>query len=144
MTYTLGTSAAIVREAPILLVDLETPEGVTGHAYQFCYRPAAAPAIVRFLDDVLDAVRGQPIVPADIWAGLSKRYTLIGVEGIVRMAMSLVDVAAWDALAKAEGLPLWRLLGGAWRALQPGMVQDYPRRMVLGVLVRIGSLYFTR
>ena len=112
MTYTLGTSAAIVREAPILLVDLETPEGVTGHAYQFCYRPAAAPAIVRFLDDVLDAVRGQPIVPADIWAGLSKRYTLIGVEGIVRMAMSLVDVAAWDALAKAEGLPLWRLLGG--------------------------------
>lgn len=112
MTYTLGTSAAIVREAPILLVDLETHEGVTGHAYQFCYRPAAAPAVVRFLDDALDAVRGQPVVPADIWAGLSKRYTLIGVEGIVRMAMSLVDVAAWDALAKAEGLALWRLLGG--------------------------------
>ena len=112
MTYTLGTSAAIVREAPMLLVDLETHEGVTGHAYQFCYRPAAASAVVRFLDDVLDAVRGQPIVPEDIWAGLSKRYTLIGVEGIVRMAMSLVDVAAWDALARAEGLALWRLLGG--------------------------------
>ena len=32
MTYTLGTSAAIVREAPLLLVSLETEEGVTGHA----------------------------------------------------------------------------------------------------------------
>ena len=45
MTYTLGTSAAIVREAPLLLVSLETEEGVTGHAWQFCYTPAAAAAI---------------------------------------------------------------------------------------------------
>ena len=37
MTYTLGTSAATVRAAPLLLVDLDTHEGVTGHAYQFCY-----------------------------------------------------------------------------------------------------------
>ena len=45
MTYALGTSAATVRAAPLLLVDLETEEGVTGHAYLFCYLPAAAPAI---------------------------------------------------------------------------------------------------
>ena len=117
MRYALGTSAATVREAPLLLVDLDTHEGVTGHAYQFCYRPAAAPAIVRFLDDILDAIAGAPIVPADLWATLAKRYTLIGVEGIVRMAMSLVDVAGWDALAQAVGLPLARLLGGEPRPI---------------------------
>ena len=103
LNYVLGTSAAAVREAPLLLVDLETNEGVTGHAYQFCYRAAAAPAIAGFLDDIADAVKGQPVAPADLWAMLSKRHTLIGVEGIVRMAMSLVDVAAWDALARAAG-----------------------------------------
>jgi mandelate racemase len=54
-------------------------------------------------------------VPADLWATLSKRHTLIGVEGIVRMAMSLVDVAAWDALARAADQPLARLLGAAPR-----------------------------
>jgi mandelate racemase len=107
----LGTSAAAVREAPLLLVDLETNEGVTGCAYQFCYRPAAAPAIAGFLDDIADAVRGRAIDPTELWDLLARRHTLIGVEGIVRMAMSLVDVAAWDALARAAGQPLARLLG---------------------------------
>jgi mandelate racemase len=111
LNYVLGTSAAAVRAAPLLLVDLETHEGVTGHAYQFCYRAAAAPAIARFLDDILEAVKDHAVVPGDVWTALSKRYTLIGVEGIVRMAMSLVDVAGWDALARAAGQPLARLLG---------------------------------
>ncbi|MBI2185921.1 MAG: mandelate racemase [Acidobacteria bacterium] len=117
MRYALGTSAATVRDAPLLLVDLETHEGVTGRAYQFCYRPAAAPAVVRFLNDILEAIAGAPVVPGDFWALLSKRYTLIGVQGIVRMAMSLVDVASWDALAKAAGVALARLLGGEPRPI---------------------------
>lgn len=115
MTFVLGTSAATVRTAPLLLVDLETHEGVTGRAYQFCYRAAAAAAIARFLDDIMDAVRNEVVAPADLWAAMSKRYTLIGVQGIVRMAMALVDVAGWDALAQAAGLPLVRCLGAAPR-----------------------------
>jgi mandelate racemase len=118
MTYALGTSAATVRDAPLLLVDLETHEGVTGHSYQFCYRAAAAPAIAIFLDDILDALAGERIVPADIWARLSKRYTLIGVQGVVRMAMAMVDVAGWDALAQAAGVPLARLLGAEPRPIR--------------------------
>jgi mandelate racemase len=117
MTYALGTSAATVRDAPLLLVSLETNEGVTGHAYQFCYTPVAAPAIIRFLDDIGEAVANRPVVPGDLWATLSTRYTLIGVQGIVRMAMSLVDVAGWDGLAQAAGLPLARLLGAELRPI---------------------------
>lgn len=118
LTYTLGTSAGAVRKAPLLLVDLHTHEGVTGSAYQFCYRDAAAPAIVRFLDDILEAIEGRPVVPADLWSELSKRFTLIGVDGIVRMAMALVDVAAWDAIARAARLPLARLLGAEPRPIR--------------------------
>ncbi len=117
MRYALGTSAGTVRAAPLLLVDLHTEEGITGHAYQFCYRPAAAPAVIRFLDDIVEAIAGAAVVPADLWAALSTRYRLIGVQGIVRMAMSLVDVAAWDALAQAAAIPLVRLLGGEPRAI---------------------------
>jgi len=49
MTHALGTSAAVVREAPLLLADLETEEGVTGRAWQFCYTPAAAAAITCYV-----------------------------------------------------------------------------------------------
>jgi len=117
MTYALGTSADIVRQAPLLLVDLETQEGVTGRAYQFCYRLAAAPAIARFLVDILEGIGGRPVDPPALWSLLARRYTLIGVQGIVRMAMSLVDIACWDALARAEGLSLARFLGAAPRPI---------------------------
>ena len=45
MTYPLGTSAATVRRAPLLLIDLETEEGVTGRPYLFCYRPSGPRAV---------------------------------------------------------------------------------------------------
>ncbi|HET9404037.1 MAG TPA: enolase C-terminal domain-like protein [Burkholderiales bacterium] len=120
MTYVLGTSAQAVREAPLLLVDLETEEGVTGHAYQFCYLPAAAPAIMILLDEVLRTVAGDRAEPVALWEKLTKRFTLIGVQGVVRMAMAMLDVACWDALAKAAGKPLAAFLGGS-----PGAVPAY-------------------
>jgi mandelate racemase len=106
MNYVLGTSATAVRSAPLLLIDLETEQGVTGRSYLFCYVAAAAPAIARILGEVERVVKGDPVVPQDLWAKLAKRFTLIGVQGIVRMAMAGFDVACWDALAIAAGLPL--------------------------------------
>jgi mandelate racemase len=120
MTYVLGTSAAAVRSAPLLLVDLETEEGVTGRAYLFCYLPAAAPAIEALLREVLNTVRGERVEPIELWAKLYKRFTLIGVQGIVRMAMAAFDVACWDALAIAAGKPLAAFLGA-----KPEPVQAY-------------------
>ena len=117
MTYVLGTSAGIVRTAPLVLFDLETDAGITGRAWQFCYTPAAGPALVVFLNDMCDALRGEAIVPADLWSKLARRYKLIGVQGIVRMGMSLFDVAAWDALAQAAGMPLAAFLGATPRAV---------------------------
>jgi mandelate racemase len=52
------------------------------------------------------------VAPVEIAAKLARRYTLIGVQGIVRMAMAALDVACWDALAIAAGLPLVSYLGG--------------------------------
>jgi mandelate racemase len=115
MTYVLGTSRGAVTAAPLLLVDLDTEEGVTGRAYLFCYLRAAAPAISKLLEEVERCVKGAPVVPADLWQALSQRFALIGVQGIVRMAMSALDIAAWDALAVAAGVPLATLLGGAPR-----------------------------
>ncbi|MEP7070601.1 MAG: enolase C-terminal domain-like protein [Usitatibacter sp.] len=118
MKHALGTSRAVIRAAPLVLVDVDTEEGVTGRAYLFCYVPAAASAIERLLAEVERVAKGDPVAPLDLWAKLSKRFTLIGVQGIVRMAMAGFDVACWDALAIAAGEPLFALLGGAPRPIR--------------------------
>ena len=117
MKLPLGTSAATIRSAPLLLIDLETEQGVTGRACLFCYVPAAAPAIAQILGETLRVVKGEPVAPLRVWAKLARRFTLIGVQGIVRMAMSGLDVACWDALAIAAGKPLASLLGGVPRPI---------------------------
>jgi mandelate racemase len=48
---------------------------------------------------------------------LAERFALIGVQGIVRMAMAGFDVACWDALAVAAGMPLATLLGAKPRPI---------------------------
>src|SRR3954466_11026936 len=85
MTYALGTSAARVTEAPLLLIDLETEEGITGRTYLFCYRPSGARAIGLLIKDAASLIEGQQLRPAAIGASLSRQFALIGVSGTVRM-----------------------------------------------------------
>jgi mandelate racemase len=113
----LDKSAQTIRAAPLLLIDLETEEGVTGRSYLFCYTRMAASPIASVLDDALDAVRGDRLAPMDFAIKLARRYRLIGVHGIVRMALAGLDVACWDALSLAAGLPLTSYLGGAPRPI---------------------------
>jgi mandelate racemase len=117
LNFVLGTSAVAVRQAPLLLIDLETEEGVTGRTYVFCYLRAAAPAIVSLLGEVERIVKGAAVTPAELWAKLAQRFTLIGVQGIVRMAMAGFDTACWDALAIAAGVPLATFLGAELRPI---------------------------
>jgi len=55
------------------------------------------------------------VAPFDIEKKLRAKYTLLGVHNIVLFAMSGIDMAAWDALSQAHGVPLARLLGAAPR-----------------------------
>ena len=118
LNFTLGTSAAIVRTVPLLLVDLVTDDGVTGHAYAFCYRPSGARAIAAHLAEAFALLIGGSVMPYDAARFLSRQFALLGVTGTVRMALSLFDMALWDALARSRGMPLAALLGSRPRDLQ--------------------------
>ena len=118
MTHALGTSAARVTEAPLLLIDLDTEEGITGRTYLFCYRPSGARAIALLIEDAVSTIISEQVRPAAIAAKLARNFTLIGVTGAVRMALSGLDVAMWDALAIAARLPLASLLGSAPRPIR--------------------------
>jgi mandelate racemase len=118
MRFPLGTSAATVRAAPLLLVDLTTEEGITGRTYLFCYRTSAARAVAALLEDAIELVRGQRAAPVEIGQLLARRFALLAVTGIARMALAALDGALWDALAQVAGLPLATLLGAGPRPIQ--------------------------
>ncbi len=118
LRYVLGTSAATVKAAPLLLVDVLTEQGVTGRSYVFCYRRSGAKPIASIVEDAAEVVHGERIAPVAMAAKLQRRFALIGVTGIVRMALSAFDMALWDAMAVAAGVPLATLLGAAPRPVQ--------------------------
>jgi mandelate racemase len=117
LNFVLGTSQQALRRVPLLLIDLETEEGVTGRSYLFCYLRAAQPAIVSLLGEIESLTQGQSIDPAVFAATLTRRFTLIGVQGIVRMALAGFDTACWDAVALADNQPLVAMLGAEARPI---------------------------
>lgn len=117
MARPLGTSAARMTHAPFVLLDLETEEGVTGRAHVFCYMDMAAPVIRNCLDFAAELIVGRPVDPDSIGRLCHGRFTLLGTQGIVGMALSALDVACWDALARAAGVPLFRYLGAKPKAI---------------------------
>ncbi|MDT3684467.1 MAG: enolase C-terminal domain-like protein [Pseudorhodoplanes sp.] len=117
MTFPLGTSRGVITKAPLLLISLETEEGITGHSYVWCYLREALPAVASILQAVLATVKGDALTPAELSSKLARRFVLIGNEGIVRMATAGFDMAAWDALAQSAELPLATLLGSRPRPI---------------------------
>ena len=66
MKRALGTSAQTIRSASLLLIDLESEEGITGHTYLWCYFPMAAELIARVLSELLGVIKGDSIEPVEI------------------------------------------------------------------------------
>ena len=118
MKRALGTSARRMDIAPLVLIDLDTEEGVTGRSYVFCYVPAATIAIESILRDASARVKGDRVTPVDINAKLGRHFRLLGVRGVVTMSLAGLDGACWDALAVAAGVPLVSLLGGTVRPVR--------------------------
>src|SRR6185436_18795812 len=77
----------------------------------------AMPAIASILAAVEERTSGERVAPEELWDKLAARFALIGVQGIVRMAMAGFDMACWDALSTAAGVPLVKFLGGEPRAI---------------------------
>ena len=112
MTRPLHTSTGAIDKVPLVLIDLETSAGAVGRGYLFCVTPLALRAQVALLNDMAALIVGQALAPIDIEQMLNRRFTLLGATGLVGMAISGIDMAAWDATAIEAGLPLARLLGG--------------------------------
>ncbi|WP_207004978.1 enolase C-terminal domain-like protein [Trinickia mobilis] len=112
MKRALGTSAQTIRNAPLLLVTLETDEGVSGRSYAFCYLESVARSLQLMVSDLSEFLAGQAVAPVELSTSIARYFKLTGLYGPLCMISSAIDVAAWDALSIAAGLPLATFLGG--------------------------------
>jgi mandelate racemase len=114
----IRTASGTIGEAPLLLLDLHTDAGVTGRAYLFGFQAATLAPLQALVRALAAAVQGDPLAPLELDRTLRARFALLGTRGLLGMALSGLDTAAWDAAAHAAGLPLVRLLGGAPRPVR--------------------------
>lgn len=103
----------LYEEWPLILIDLYTEQGIVGRSYLAPYLQDAVRYVVPAIQDLAAARRGRPLAPQDDFAAGRKSLGLVGLEGVSLIAVSGLDMAAWDALAKAAGLPLAVYLGGS-------------------------------
>jgi mandelate racemase len=106
------SKVGLFQEWPLILIDLYTNEGVVGHSYLEPYLKQSARYIVPLIEDLAEAAKGQPVAPFDGYSRGMGSLHLIGREGVSLIAVSGLDMAAWDALAKAGDMPLAVFLGG--------------------------------
>jgi mandelate racemase len=95
-----------------VLVDLTASNGETGRCYIFTYTPVALASTARMISDIAEAIIGQPISKGEPAASLNRRFTLMGTQGVVGMAIAAIDMACWDVLARTAGQPLFTLAEG--------------------------------
>jgi mandelate racemase len=97
---------------PVILIDVKTKEGVVGRSYLEPYVRNSVKNIGQAIQDLGELFKGKPLAPIDIYRDGLQSLHLNGREGMSLIAIPGLDMAVWDALAKAANLPLAVLLGG--------------------------------
>jgi mandelate racemase len=91
---------------------------VVGSSYVFCYTAVALKPTALLLQSLEPVPVGQPVAPLELDRQLTGRLRLLGAQGLTGIALAAIDMAAWDALARAHDLPLGRLLGAEPRQVR--------------------------
>ena len=96
-----------------IAVRVQTDAGLTGLG--FTTAAAGASAVKLVLDsEMTPLVVGQDAANVEsLWSRAQARFRAVGWNGLVARAYAAIDIALWDLKAKAAGLPLFQLLGGA-------------------------------
>jgi mandelate racemase len=108
----------VIEAAPLILIDIETDQGVTGRSYIFAYAKLTLKPLVHLIEEIGRDLVGKPVAPFDLMALLDAKFRLLSWQGLVGMAVSGLDMAFWDALGQAAGKPVAELLGGSPRPMR--------------------------
>src|ERR1700690_4356330 len=114
----------VMREREFALVRVRLQDGVTGYTYGLTRDGA-----------VVEQIR-KTIAPVYVDTAIEEREATFRVawrrslpshsSGVGHRALSLVDLAAWDAAGKSAGLSIARMLGGTNRPMPITAIIGFP------------------
>lgn len=96
------------------LVKIETESGLTGIGEATNW--PGSPLVETACRHAGERIIGQDARRIDyLWTKLYKDLNWLGQAGPLMSAISAIDIALWDLQGKALGVPVYQLLGGAYR-----------------------------
>jgi L-alanine-DL-glutamate epimerase-like enolase superfamily enzyme len=98
-----------------VVVQIETNAGHTGWAYSSFGTIAGGPRVVQTIvdDELAPILTGQdPNYVKQLRRRMWQATEYHSVLGVAQFAIAACDIALWDILGKAAGLPVWKMLGG--------------------------------
>ena len=111
-----GWSQRVTDRRQTVICEVFTDEGVQGLGEAFYFGGPAGIA-ARMIEDALAPliIGKDPLDNAVIWDFLYNWTRDQGMKGVTISALSAIDIALWDIKGKALGVPVYTLLGGAYR-----------------------------
>ncbi len=108
----IKTSVGTIPSAPLVLIDVVTDQDIVGRAYIFGYTPVTLRPLVELVANLRSLLLGKSVSPVERMRDFDGAFRLLGRQGLLGMAISGLDMALWDALGRAQGRSVCRLLGG--------------------------------
>lgn len=151
MPHPHRTASGTVTESPLILLTILTDSGISGQSITFTYTAAALQPTAELITNIAPLITGDTLAPADVEQKLARRFRLLGTTGLLGMALSGIDMALWDALARVRDLSLVELLGAGEKPIpaygaigfdgpaeSAKAAEDWARRGFRGVKAKIG------
>lgn len=98
----------------LVTVTIRTADGHEGTGYTYTGGKGGHAILAIIEHELIPFLDGQDAADIDnIYDGMWWHIHYVGRGGITAFAMSAVDIALWDLRGRREGLPLWKMAGGA-------------------------------
>ena len=97
MERPVQTSAGEIRAALLVLIDLQTEEGITGRAYVRSYSTFALEPLKQLVENLGAALAGEALAPLEIYRKLQAMFRLLGPQGLTVTASSARPIASTSA-----------------------------------------------
>lgn len=114
LTRPISSSLGTYTDVNCVVVSMHTEDGPTGTGFTMGLGGSWGRGVAAYVTDELAplAAGRDALAPEAMWNALWSPNKARMRAGLGPWALSAVDIACWDIVAKAAGMPLHRLLGG--------------------------------